>query len=254
MCIDMNKCNICHCNLGLFSKNKRIRDGYICDDCLKRSGINKPKIEITIKDVRNALYGDLPEPQKKAVPKASSHNDKDNVIDKYFRINKAAHRFSFGSGADYKYNQLVSYELLEDDETVTTGGNGIKRAVVGGILAGTAGAIVGASTAKNSPKQLANMLKIKVVIDPDNQVRYVHFDVKGLAKDTAAYRAAYKNAQQVMAMLGEVEQYNRRQNAKPADEKAISIPEQIKEYKSLLDCGAITQEEYDIKKKELLKS
>ena len=167
----MNKCNICHCNLGLFSKNKRIRDGYICDDCLKRSGINKPKIEITIKDVRNALYGDLPEPQKKAVPKASSHNDKDNVIDKYFRINKAAHRFSFGSGADYKYNQLVSYELLEDDETVTMGGNGVKRAVVGGILAGTAGAIVGASTAKNSSKQLANMLKIKVVIDPKDLPR-----------------------------------------------------------------------------------
>lgn len=134
------------------------------------------------------------------------------------------------------------------------GGNGVKRAVVGGILAGTAGAIVGASTAKNSSKQLANMLKIKVVIDPNTQVRYVHFDVKGLAKDTVAYRAAYKNAQQVMAMLGEIEQYNKQQNANPADEKVISIPEQIKEYKSLLDCGAITQEEYDIKKKELLKS
>lgn len=98
------------------------------------------------------------------------------------------------------------------------------------------------------------MLKIKVVIDPDTQVRYVHFDVKGLAKDTVAYRAAYKNAQQVMTMLGEIEQYNKQQNANPADEKVISIPEQIKEYKSLLDCGAITQEEYDIKKKELLKS
>lgn len=55
-------------------------------------------------------------------------------------------------------------------------------------------------------------------------------------------------------MLGEIEQYNKQQNANPADEKVISIPEQIKEYKSLLDCGAITQEEYDIKKKELLKS
>lgn len=247
----MNKCNICYCNLGLFSKNKRIRDGYICDDCLKRSGIDKLRINITVEDVRNALYGERPEPQIKSTPKSSSSVG-DNVLDRYFKLNKASHRFSFDNGADYKYSQLVNYELLEDDETVTTGGNGIKRAVVGGILAGTAGAIVGASTAKSGSKQIANMLKIKVVINPDAQIRYVHFDVKGLAKDTAAYRAAYKNAQQVMAMLGEIKQYNNQQNAKPAGEKVISIPEQIKEYKSLLDCGAITQEEFEAKKKELL--
>ena len=34
--------------------------------------------------------------------------------------------------------------------------------------------------------------------------------------------------------------------------KEKSIPEQIKEYKELLDIGAITESEYDTKKKELL--
>lgn len=36
------------------------------------------------------------------------------------------------------------------------------------------------------------------------------------------------------------------------DSKEKSIPEQIKEYKELLDIGAITESEYDTKKKELL--
>ena len=40
--------------------------------------------------------------------------------------------------------------------------------------------------------------------------------------------------------------------AKPNSTKNISIPEELKKYKELLDCQAITQEEYDKKKSELL--
>ena len=32
----------------------------------------------------------------------------------------------------------------------------------------------------------------------------------------------------------------------------VSVPEEIKQYKDLLDCGAITEEEYQLKKTDLL--
>ena len=38
----------------------------------------------------------------------------------------------------------------------------------------------------------------------------------------------------------------------PSSEIAINVPDEIKQYKELLDSGAITQEEYDAKKKQLL--
>ena len=58
-----------------------------------------------------------------------------------------------GKGA-YKFNEIVGSELITSEShtstTTTQKNNGIGRAVVGGVIAGGAGAIVGAATAKGS--------------------------------------------------------------------------------------------------------
>ena len=50
----------------------------------------------------------------------------------------------------HKYSEIVSFELLEDGNSITKGGIG--RAVAGGVLFGGVGAIVGGSTGKKKTK------------------------------------------------------------------------------------------------------
>ena len=57
----------------------------------------------------------------------------------------------------YNYKNIVSYELLEDDKVVTSGGVG--PAAVGGMLFGGAGAVVRAVTCKKN-KGICNSMGI----------------------------------------------------------------------------------------------
>lgn len=61
----------------------------------------------------------------------------------------------------HNYSDIVSFELLEDGKSVAEGG--LKRALVGGVLFGGAGAIVGGITGKKT-NEVCNSLKIKVTI------------------------------------------------------------------------------------------
>ena len=82
----------------------------------------------------------------------------------------------------FSYDQIVSFELLENGESVASGGIG--RAALGGMLFGGVGAIVGAST--RSYKSVCEELKVKVTVKdykeprPDDAPkRDIKFDENG---------------------------------------------------------------------------
>lgn len=57
-----------------------------------------------------------------------------------------------GSNIWYKFSDLISYELLEDDAIVTSGGVG--QALIRGAVFGGAGAVAGAITGKRIQKSV----------------------------------------------------------------------------------------------------
>jgi hypothetical protein len=79
--------------------------------------------------------------------------------------------------------------------------------------------------------------------------RYSSYDTNLAQRN---YNEILKGLNRFKVMLGDTSDKDDLNNKTNIHYKEKSIPEQIKEYKELLDIGAITESEYDTKKKELL--
>lgn len=100
----------------------------------------------------------------------------------------------------YSFDQLLNYDLLEDDETITTGGVG--QALVGGALFAGVGAVVGGLTAKRKTKRIVNSITIKLTLNdfsrPCIMLPLLEKPVKVKSKE---YEMAYNTAQKMLSML-----------------------------------------------------
>ncbi len=76
-----------------------------------------------------------------------------------------------------------------------------------------------------------------------------HKEIGALSKSIYKYKAACKNAQEVLSMLNVITNQQAENNDRG---DTISSADEIKKYKELLDSGTITKEEYEAKKKQLL--
>ncbi|HBG7766623.1 TPA: SHOCT domain-containing protein, partial [Clostridioides difficile] len=147
----------------------------------------------------------------------------------------------------HSYEDIVEFELLENGETVTKGGIG--RALAGGILFGEAGAIVGGITGKKTTRKVVDTFKIKITINNiDNPIEYIELINKKTKTNSSAYEKAYKDAHKILSILSAITQ-----SIKETDNiNTKSVADEILKYKNLLDMEAITQDEFNTKKKELL--
>ncbi|MGG5306970.1 hypothetical protein IGK38_001635 [Enterococcus pernyi] len=156
------------------------------------------------------------------------------------------------SNATYIYDldKINSYELVENGTSISSGGLG--RAAVGALAFGGVGAIVGAVTGKKKDKSIVDNLKIKINMDDlDNPVIYLPLLSVKTKRSSLIYENAILQADKILSTLNILLKENTMD--KQEDEtKNISVVEEIREYKKLLDEGIINQYEFDTKKKELL--
>lgn len=98
------------------------------------------------------------------------------------------------------YSDLISYELLEDDSVVTSGGVG--QALVGGALFGGFGAIAGGITANRTQKKKIDSLYIKATVNnfssPCIMIPLITKPVKTNSKE---YQTAFNLAHQILSAL-----------------------------------------------------
>lgn len=147
----------------------------------------------------------------------------------------------------FNYSDVIGFELLEDGESVATGGLG--RALIGGALFGGVGAIVGGVTGKRKSKEFCNNLKLKVTMnDINNPVIYINFIETKTKKDGFTYKTIEGAAQECLSVF----QLICDKQAPASNNNVPSAADEIKKFKGLLDDGILTQEEFDAKKKELL--
>lgn len=185
-----------------------------------------------------------------------------NVFSKKYRI------------IDFK--DILSYSINKkehnDSKTETKRKHGIGRAVVGGVLLGPVGAAVGGLTSKKETqtisKDFVDHLGVVVNLNDGTSFEIEYFDTTLKADDslvtdcikqvnqlTTVLEAGIENAKRqqtetVTIKPKKVEENNEQpvQSASPAADPL----DEIKKLKGLLDIGAITQEEFDAKKKQLL--
>ena len=149
----------------------------------------------------------------------------------------------------FDYSQIVDYSLLEDGSSIASGGVG--RAAVGGLLFGAAGAVVGGVT--RGYKSTCTSLQIKLTVkDYVAPAFFITLISKEIIKSSLAYKTVLKQAETILSKLQLITEATTISESSSDQNGAIDVTEQIRKFKGLLDDGIITQEEFNLKKKELL--
>lgn len=121
-------------------------------------------------------------------------------------------------------------------------GTNLKGAVIGGLIAGEAGAIIGSQHNKNTIYSTVNTIDEKYV----ELYYYLGKDIRMIRLDADAYPLLQnwypdKSYDYVVSNIDDMH-----------NEHTLSEADEIRKYKELFDDGIISQEEYENKKRQLL--
>ena len=155
-------------------------------------------------------------------------------------------RIRQGVSLTLRYDELVDYKLVIDDEEVISGGLGVGRALVGGALAGGVGALLGGLTKKKKKKRYINSLNLQIRYRFNDKMETLNLAfVNGKTKvNSILHQRAVEESEQALIILDKIVGTEEESKSSPADE--------LMKYKELLDMDAITQEEFEEVKKKLL--
>lgn len=148
------------------------------------------------------------------------------------------------------YSQIRYCDIILVDSEQITNSNGVGRAVVGGILAGGTGAVVGATTAEKRMVDIIKRLYIKLTISSlSKPAIFIDLVSSPIDKNSAQARQLLQTAEIVASKVHLIIDEHL---VPPNAEKPFDAVKEIRRYKELLDDGIISQEEFELKKKELL--
>ncbi|MCC3645838.1 SHOCT domain-containing protein [Cytobacillus oceanisediminis] len=173
----------------------------------------------------------------------------------------------------YSYKEILETEIVEDGKTITgtSRSSQIGGAIIGGVLAGGAGAVIGGLGGKKTSEQEINKIDLKVIVNnTKSPVKYINFltadeiDIDGkpfpIKKDNPKYKSAMSSINHWHSLLSllikETEPINL---VKPLEEqvsvpKNLSIADELKKLSELLSQGILTEEEFNKQKQKLLSS
>lgn len=271
------KCPICEREIGAMEKTTWKKDGnHICASCygkLYSSGIGIIQVKQTDAcDLRKIIQENqkITEAKLSAIKKFNVTKLAGNQIlidekNKLWTVGKNIYNAykTYGNNIEkipgiqnriniYSFSDIVDFELLEDGYSITKGGVSIGKALLGDFLVGVPGFIVGGVTGKRTTKTTCDNMQIRITLNNfESPMIMVPIITTRIPKGTKAYKNAVAQAQEILSCL------NIMSNAKDKPEKNIqnataSSADEIKKYKELLDSGAITEQEYEKKKKQLL--
>ncbi|RGD73853.1 SHOCT domain-containing protein [Anaerofustis stercorihominis] len=142
----------------------------------------------------------------------------------------------------YNYEDLINYELMEGKTKIKSKSkkgiiSTVGRATAGFMVAGPVGSVVGAGTGKKKGKSVSKTnLILRISINDEKN---------------PSQKIKCKNEKRASDIMSLLDLILNNQNVQEQEEPNNPM-EQIKQLKELFDIGAITQEEFDTKKKELL--
>lgn len=261
------KCKYCGNDLQtkLFSlQGAKLDDGtYICWDCIKRLGIsaltlNKPSSFLidTVLQSKKMIENNEFQPTSGIYRESSAGTNIQDVVLEYDEKRKLV-RFELKNQFPYirPAKIITDFDYIENGETLISG-NSLLGAAIGGELFGIAGAIVGAGYKDKKIKHVCKTISIKIICDdsniPEYDISILSVEPEGVLKTSQTYITACKLGKKYIQLLNDITQKNRPQK-EAVNINNFSVADEIKKFKELLDMGAITKEEYEIKKKQLLK-
>ena len=235
-------CCICNQNEG----DKKIIEGMICKNCISKCGqflLTLSWKNVSSERIKQAIYANEVNAKNLEVFTVTRKCEKYIELDENNRLWKVP---CFSPTLVFPYSDIISYELLQDGETITKGSLG--GAMVGGALFGGVGAIVGSGMGSKTKQEISEY-RIKIVTkNPCYPEVYINFLTTGKVRSNSIlYKTLSGNAQHILSLLNIITS-----NSTGTAEPITSAADEIKKYKNLLDEGIITQEDFDAKNKQLL--
>lgn len=236
-------CCICNQNDG----TRKIMEGMVCKECISKCGEFLRTLDsknTSSESIKQAMCANEINTKNLDIFHSTNHFEKYISLDENNKLWKVPCSFP---NLVFSYDDIISYELLQDGQSITKGSLG--SAIVGGAVLGGVGAIVGSNIGSKKTKQVISEYRIKIVTNnicfPEV---YINFLATGKVKSNSILYKAYTGyAQRVLSLLDIITN-----NSSLTVDSSTSAADEIKKYKNLLDEGIITQEEFDAKKKQLL--
>lgn len=146
-----------------------------------------------------------------------------------------------------KYDDIIECQLVEDDAVIQSGGVG--RAIAGGVIAGSTGAIVGATTRKS--KSITSRLEVHVITkDISDSLKTIRVIYESIDKKSDKYNDLYRAATKIYSTIISIIDSNK--NVASNNISSNGIKDKLRELKDLYDDKLITKDEYDKTREELL--
>lgn len=243
-------CSVCGGKISGLIKSK-ICDGFICAQCIKKCSPLSSSLNLkSSTDIRHHI-----QTRSDNLAKSQSFTPTDAVGD-YLKIDRNSRTwccpFSDKKNPDiFSFSDLIDYELVEDGISVTKGGLG--SAVVGGIAFGGVGAIVGGGLGKKQ-KDVTNKMSVNITVQNEFiskiEIPLITTEAK---KGGFIYKTSKECANKIVSLFKIVADCNAQSATSPTTPSSTtSAAGELLKFKQLLDIDAITQEEYNAKKKQLL--
>ena len=248
---DEKKCCVCGKKVGVL--HYKIKDKQLlCSDCFKAAKFPATTALTSLDSVDVIKQIRRMEANEGALEAFAPTKE----VGEFLKINEKEKTWYVGAGAEKKrrvvrkFDDIADYELIDDGETVISGGFG--KAVAGGVLFGVAGAMIGGATAKKKQTPVCTDLKIKITLkDINDPVVYIPFVTGQMKRSGTIFKMLMNNAQECLSLLQIMCDTSASQE--PVQSAPVaSAADEIMKFKGLLDAGVITQEEFDAKKKQLL--
>jgi len=255
-------CALCNGEIGFFTSKTEIADGYICKKCLKKAGIDDydTAYSFTSNQAREMLDRRIPLVKKFKVTKKYSDRLQIDEKNKAFKV----------QGQIFEYSDLLDFQLLEDGQTIAIDKIGLAKTAVGGLLFGGVGAFIGAVTGPKLLSGVCNSMELKIILRNTytNEVT-IPFIIEKTRKRSDEYKIAQEVVQSCITALMIIDDYNKQQEKSTTLDSSLNInintsvnsnstttsgADEIVKYKTLLDAGIITQEEFEAKKKQILET
>ncbi len=248
-------CSICGNDCGL--NRYQIKDkGWCCPKCFKKAGLTmaSPIGAMSAEEIKSLIArkeDSLQELHSLTITKDFGAYIKFDENNRKWFVPDG----TFGGVKNpiiYSFDDIIAFELLEDGNSITKGGTG--RAIAGGLLFGGVGAITGGITGKRKTKSTCTRLQIKITVNNMNTPAvYINLIAGETKTDGFVYKTAYNTAQNILAVLQVICENNKSAHeTTPESTTTPSSADEIMKYKTLLDQGIISQEEFDAKKRQLL--
>jgi hypothetical protein len=152
----------------------------------------------------------------------------------------------------YNYSKILQCELMVDEESILkqSTSSTIGRSIVGGVLGGGVGAIIGGTTGSRTAKSKIKTIDLKIIVnDPANPVFKVNFLNMETNKGSFLYNMTYSVAEQWHGIIsGLIVQGN----SEVSQTDNLSIADELKKLKELLDSDILTLDEFTKQKEKLL--